>query len=117
MVVSPLTLFSAICWSVAAYVDPKGRKAYTTAGILIYATAAYMKAEQWSAIRKLYELTTSMEMQHNTSTEEVDGWLEKWANLHITRSTWAAMAGFIGLFAASYGIPRADYEHSFYRTW
>ncbi len=75
-----------------------------------------MKLEQWHAIQKLDVLATDIQIQHNTPTELVDGWLEKWASLNITRASWAALGGFVGLFAMS-KVPGATYEYSINRNW
>ena len=103
-VVAPLVAVSALSASTSAYLDPKRRTMYATAGVITFATLPWTRVVMWNCIQRLIAISTDATLQEKVQVSEVESLLRQWGWLNFARAGMAAVGGIVGLLAVVDGF-------------
>jgi len=99
----PLSLFSASCSAVVAYLLPDQRGLWGLAGLVTITQLPWTLLVMMGGIKRLNQIAESKEEQEKAGKEEVTGLLKEWAWMNVVRGGFALAGGLVGLWALTDG--------------
>ena len=95
----PLSIFSATCSGLVAYLLPAQRNQWAMAGMTTISQLPWTLLVMMATNKRLIAVSESQVLQEKAGREEVLGLLVYWARMNILRGSLALVGGLIGMWA------------------